>query len=150
MSVSLTGDDISLVAGRVLEDLSDGDCVNIDVPNDIASGKRGKNGNVIIAYNSTGEVVEVTYRILLGSADDKFFNGQYISYKNSRAGYILLTGEFVKNVGDGFGNITKVIYTMTSGFIKKMPSIKENQEGDTEQAVVVYVVQYNNTDRSVS
>jgi len=148
--VSLTGDDTSLVSGRILEDLSDGDCVNIDVPNDIAAGKRGKNGNVIIAYNSTGKQVEVTFRVLLGSADDKFFNKELNGYSNNRPGYILLTGEFIKNVGDGLGKVTKVIYSMTAGFIKKMPTIKENQEGDTEQSVAIYIVQYNNTDRSIS
>lgn len=148
-SVALTGNDLTVIKGRIMEDLADGDAVVLDFPNNIADGKVGKNKNVIIAFNATGEQVTVTVRILKGSADDKFLNGELNSYRNSRPSYTLMTGEFVKRVGDGEGNITNEIYTVGAGFIQKYPSAKENVEGDTESAVSIYQIQYNNTDRSM-
>jgi len=149
-SITLTADDTSIINDRILVDLADGDAVVIDVPNNIAEGKKGKNGNALISYNATGEQVTVVIRTPKGSPDDKFFNKELNTYRNDKAGYILLSGSFIKNAGDGFGNVTKDIYTMTAGFIQKIPTIKENVEGDTEQAVTVYNLLFMNADRSIS
>jgi hypothetical protein len=149
MSVSLTGNDISIINDRLLRDLADGDAVNLDFPNNLAEGKKGKNGNSIISFNEQGGMVTVTIRVLLGSPDDKYLNKELTLYKNNRAGYILLTGEFVKKVGDGQGNVSNIIYNMTAGFVQKYPNAKENTEGDTEQAVTIYQIVFMNTDRSI-
>lgn len=149
MSVSLTGDDVIIIKERQLADLADGDVVVLDTPNNIAEGKRGKNGNVIIAYNATGKVITATIRVLKGSSDDKFLNREFNTYINNRVGYIMMTAEFIKKVGDGAGNITSEIYTMSAGFVTKFPGSKENVEGDTEQGVSIYEIQFMNTDRAL-
>lgn len=149
-SVTLTGDDVVILSDRILADLADGDAVVIDVPNDIVTGKKGKNGNVTISFNAQGEVVDVTLRVLKGSADDKYLNSELNSYRQNKSGYVLLTAEFIKNVGDGEGNIIKEIYTLSAGFIKKLPAVKDNVEGDNEQSVSVYALQFMNANRSMT
>ena len=150
MSVALTGNDISKVNDRILVDFGDGDVVNLDFPNNIAEGKKGKNKNSIISFNATGLQVTATIRVLKGSADDKYLNAEMNSYLNNKEGYILLTGSFIKRVGDGLGNVTNEEYTMNTGFIQKIPNSKENVEGDTEQGVSIYQIMYMNTGRSLS
>lgn len=147
-SVALTGNDVTIIGDRILEDLADGDAILLDFPNNIAEAKKGKNRNVIIAFNATGEQVTCTIRILKGSPDDKFLNQELNSYRNNKAGYILLSGEFTKRAGDGEGNIVNEIYTVTAGFIQKIPNSKENVEGDTEQGVSIYQLIFSSTDRS--
>jgi hypothetical protein len=145
--VSLTGKDTSIIDDRVLNDFGDGDVVNIEFPNNLVEGKVGKNGNVLYAYNSTGNQVTVTMRLLRGSPDDKFFNTKMIQYKQNPAGFILMEGEFIKKVGDGKGNITDDIYKLSGGIIQKMVGGKENVEGDTEQSLSIYQFFFANTDR---
>lgn len=148
-TVTLTGDDSITINDRTLADLADGDVCNLDFPNNIAEGKKGKNRNAIIAFNSTGESVTATIRVIIGSPDDKFFNNEMNTYRNNKAGYTLLTGEFIKRVGDGNGNITNVTYTMSAGFVQKIPTVKENSEGDSEQGISIYTLMFMNTDRSI-
>lgn len=150
MSVALTGKDTHIVGNRLLTDLGDGDVGNIDAPNNIVEGKKGKNGNMIFAFNSTGTQVDYTVRTLLGSLDDKFLNAEYNSYKNDPPSYVLLDGEFIKRSGDGLGNVSNIVYRMSGGVPKKLPNAKENVEGDTEQAIVEWQIMYANTDRSIS
>lgn len=148
MAVTLSGDDISIIGDRILADLADGDVVNLDFPNNITEGKKGKNGNTIITFNATGEQVTATIRVIKGSADDKFFNQELNTYRNNKAGYILLDGQFIKRSGDGQGNIINEIYNMINGFVQKIPNSKENVEGDSEQGVSIYQLMFMSTNRS--
>jgi hypothetical protein len=157
-SVSLTGKDVisigsTLTSGaslRVLNDLADGDTATLDLPNDVSAVKIGKNGNSLYAYNSTGKSCDVQLRVILGSADDKFLNAEYNRYVNDPASYTLLSGEFLKKVGDGLGNANSIIYKLGGGIIKRLPTVKENVEGDTEQAVAIWPISFANTDRAIS
>ena len=150
MSVALTGNDTTIINDRILSNLADGDAVTLDYPNNLVEIKKGKNGNVLYAFNATGEQTTTTIRVLKGSADDKFLNQELNTYRNNKAGYILLTSQFIKNIGDGAGNIANEIYNMTAGIVQKIPNTKENVEGDTEQAVSIYQIIFANTDRSIS
>lgn len=156
--VSLTGNDVislgaTLASGanlRVLNDLADGDTGLLSHANELATGKVGKNNNVIYAFNSTGKSCTLDLRVLLGSADDKYLNAEMNSYLNDPTAYTLLSGEIVKKVGDGLGNAASVVYKMSGGIINKIPDVKENVEGDTEQAVAIYSVFFANSDRAIS
>lgn len=150
MSVALTGNDTTILQGRILNDLADGDAVNLDFPNNLVESKVGKNGNTIYAFNSTGKVVTVTIRTLAGSDDDKFLNAQMNEYINDVAAYILLEGEFIKRVGDGLGNVNNIVYKVEGGVVQKFPNAKENVEGDIEQSVSIWQILFANADRSVS
>jgi len=155
MSVSLTGKDtISIgsrgLAPRILVDLADGDTGALDFPNNLVEAKTGKNGNTIYAFNSTGVVGTLMIRTLRGSADDKYLNGEMNRYKRDPAAYTLLDGEIIKRVGDGTGKVTNDVYTLDGGIVQKMPNVKENVEGDTEQAVTIWQILFANSDRSLT
>ncbi|MBW1812129.1 MAG: hypothetical protein JRJ39_00275 [Deltaproteobacteria bacterium] len=136
--VALSGKDTTKINNRILSDLVDGDCTVLTFPNDLVTAKAGKNGNVVYGFNYPGELAEVSIRILKGSADDKFLNELLAIMKNDPPSFVLMSGEFVKNIGDGTGAITTEIYIMSGGVFKKNPEAKENAEGDTEQSISVY------------
>lgn len=148
-SVALTGNDVAIIDSRILRDFADGDTVVLDVPNNLAEGKAGKNGNMIYAYNASGRIVNATIRVLRGSADDKYLNRRLQEYINDPAGFVLVAGEFIKRSGDGAGNITLETYLLDGGVFQKMPGGKENVAGDTEQAVAVYVITFANSQRAL-
>lgn len=150
MSVALTGSDVTILDNRPFADLADGDAIMLDFPNDIVAMTQGKNGNTLYAFNSTGNIVDVTVRVVLGSPDDKYLNGRLTEYKNDPSAFVLITGEFVKRVGDGQGNVSEIIYTMDGGVILRIPVVKENVEGDIEQSVAIYMIRFANTDRIIS
>lgn len=146
-SISLTGSDITIIDDRILSDFADGDVVNIDFPNDLSAGKTGKGGNAIFAANSTGRNAVVTIRVIRGSADDKFLTARLQEYVNDPAGFVIMSGEFTKRAGDGSGNVTEDKYIFTGGVPQKIPSTKENVEGDTEQAVAIHQLFFAGGDR---
>jgi len=150
MSTSLTGSDVTIINDRILADLADGDCVNLDPPNELATVKTGKNGNVIYAFNETGKEVTVTIRVLRGSADDKYLNGLMSSMKANFSSFVLLTGEFIKKVGDGEGNVTRDTYIMSGGVFTKNVGAKNNVEGDVEQSVSIYELKFANAPRTLT
>lgn len=154
-SVSLTGQDTIIigqdgVAPRIFSDLADADTATMEFPNNIVEAKIGKNGNTIYAFNATGRQVNVVLRIIRGSADDKYMNARYNQYLLDRAAFPLLEGEFVKRVGDGTGAVTADTYTMQGGVIQKLPAVKENVEGDTEQSVSIWNIIFTNANRALT
>ena len=150
MSVSLTGKDTIIIDSRPITDLADGDCVNLEFSNEKAAVKTGKNNNSIYAYNASGRQADVTLRVIRGSADDKYLNGRNTEYENDPPSFVLMTGNFIKRVGDGTGKVaTADTYICSGGIIKKTPSVKENVEGDTEQAVAIYEIFFANCERTL-
>lgn len=148
-AVSLTGADTIQIDSRVLNDLADQDAVKLTFPNDIAAVKASKNGNTIFAFNETGRLVEVELRVLLGSADDKYLNSRLQEMKNDFSGFILVNASFSKRVGDGAGNMSTVVYQCTGGVFKKQVEAKTSTEGDTEQSVAVYMINFGNSGKSI-
>jgi hypothetical protein len=148
-SVSLTGTDTIQIDSRNLNDLADADAVVLTFPNDLAAVKASKNGNTIYAFNQMGRVVECTIRVLLGSADDKYLNSRMQEMINGFSDFILLTGAFVKRVGDGSGVISSDVYQCSGGVFKKQVEAKTSAEGDTEQSVAVYMISFGNADKSI-
>lgn len=150
MSVALTGKDTIILAGTILKDLADADTAVLDFPNNLVDAKVGKNGNTIFAFNSTGQTVTVTIRVLRGSPDDKFLNNKMSEYLQDPASFVLIEGEFIKRVGDGIGAITSDIYKLNGGVVQKMPNTKENVEGDIEQAITIWQLIFANTVRIIA
>lgn len=150
MQVSLTGKDTTILDSRIMKALADGDTVLLEVPNDLVAVKVGKDGNAVYAFNGTGKMVNVTIRVIRGSADDKYLNSRLQEQIRDLASFVLFKGEFIKRAGDGAGNVTADIYKLEGGVIQKMPGAKENVEGDTEQSVSIYQLQFANSDRALS
>jgi hypothetical protein len=148
-SVSLTGKDSFLLDARILSDFADGDVGALEFSNDIATVKTGKNGNSIYAFNAQGATCTLTLRIIRGSGDDKYLNGRFYEYKNDPPSFVLLACQITKRAGDGEGNITSDTYTLSGGIITKPPAVKENTDGDTEQAVAIWTITFTNSDRAL-
>lgn len=149
MIVSLTGDDTIKINDQIFADFGDGDTAVLDFPNDLMQAKTGKDGNSIFAFNNSGRQCTFVLRLLRGGSDDTFLNNLFASQVNSPAGFTLLTGEFIKNIGDGQGNIRQDIYALSGGTFKRGVNAKENTEGDTEQAISVWNLLFTNAPRSI-
>lgn len=150
MIQALTGQDVIKLDDRIFNDLIDGDTVTLEYPSDIGVVKTGKNGNSIFAFNATGLNVKVKIRLVMGSADDKYLQSRLAEWKQDPSSFVLISGQFIKRTGDGAGNITSNIYNLSGGIPTKIPAAKTNQEGDTEQSVVVYELSFSNGDRQIS
>lgn len=149
-TVALSGQDTININNRVLADLADGNCGELDFPNDVATVKTGKNGNAIYGFNASGSQAELKVRIIRGSPDDKYLNNLFSQQQSNFAGFPLMPGEFIKKIGDGAGNITSDTYVMSGGvFTKAMPG-KSNVEGDTEQSTVLYTIRFANAPRALT
>lgn len=148
-AVSMTGDDTVIIGGQLLTDFAIGVVAEITFPEDLVKVTRGKNGNTVYALNNQGYQSEVKLKILLGGPNDAFFNAQYTAINTSFSGYTLLSGVFIKNVGDGQGNIRPVTYLMSGGIIKKAPMAQSVAEGSPEQSLVEWDLVFANNGRQV-
>ncbi|MDR3244660.1 MAG: hypothetical protein LBT79_07930 [Elusimicrobiota bacterium] len=148
-AISLTGADTIKINSRIFADLADGDHTTVDMPNNIANVKIGKDGNALYALNGTGLQTDMIIRLVRGSADDIYLNNLLAKQKQDFAGFILMTSEFIKRVGDGAGKITADTYVLSGGIFTKLVPTKSNAEGDTEQSVSIYAITFTNSDRRI-
>lgn len=146
---TLTGDDSIILNDLPLNDFPNGDIATLELPNNLMEIQTGKNGNTIFALDESGNNATLTVKILLSSNDDKRLNG-LIPPSDGFASYVLLTGAVTKQVGDGQGNISHNKYLLAGGMVQKKPNIKSNVNGDTEQAIAEYVIQFANAARAIS
>jgi hypothetical protein len=149
-SVALSGKDTITINGRVLADLADANVSELTFPNEIAALKTGKNGNSVYALNETGRQAELRLRLIRGSSDDKYFNGLIASQQADFAATVLATGQVVKRLGDGLGNILNDTYILSGGIMTKMVDVKSNVEGDTEQSISSYSMKFSNAPRVIT
>ncbi len=148
-TVTMTGNDIHIINGRLLTDLADGDCAALTFPDDIASVTIGKNGNAIYSLNESGERAENVLRVIRGSNDDKYLNNLMSQQKANFAGFVLMTGEFIKKIGDGTGKVTNDTYLTAGGIFTKRVEAKTNTAGEAEQSISVYTINFANAPRTI-
>lgn len=148
-SVSLTGNDVITINGRVFHDFATGDIAKLDFAADLVKAAASKNGNIIYSLDVTGLMSTLTLKLLLGSSDDRYINSLLASQNNDFATTILAVGSFVKRVGDGAGAVTNVIYNTLGGVVKKFPAVKISATGDVEQSVVEWVLDFGNNSRAI-
>lgn len=147
---SLTGQDVIKVDDRILNDLAQGNCVEISYPDKLADVETGKNGNSIFGANTKGLNVEVKIRLVRGSSDDKYFASRMADQINDFSAFTTLKGQFIKRVGDGQGNLTSDIYQLSGGIFSKQPGAMTNAAGDVEQSVTVYELKFANGTRNIA
>ncbi len=148
--VALTGQDTVVINGRVLNDLADANVAELTYPNDIAAVKTGKNGNSLYALNESGRQADFKLRVVRGSDDDKFLLNLLNNQRNNFVGFVLMTGQFVKKLGDGTGSLTSDVYDVSGGIFKKNVPGTQNVEGDTNQAVADYEMVFSNGPRALT
>ena len=149
MTIALTGNDSIIIDGLPLVDLANGDVGTLTFPNDITSATTGKNGNSIIALNETGKIAELSIRVLRGSSDDKTLNSKMKTQEADLPSFTLLTGSIVKRIGDGISGVTEDTYALSGGTFKKRVETTSNVEGDIEQGVSVYIIEFTNSSRNL-
>lgn len=146
---TITGDDTLTLFDRVIVDLADNDTSTITYPNDLMTMTTGKNGNSIYAKNEQGSNADLVLRVIKGSSDDRFLQQKLTQANSDFAGQELATGEFVKRVGDGLGNVVRDVTTLRGGMFMRRVDNKENVSGDTEQSVSVYRMKFARAQRSI-
>lgn len=147
--VTISGSDTLILNDKVFNDFADGDVSTLTFPNDLTSMKTGKNKNTIYAKNETGNNAQLVLRLVRGSADDIFLQESLSSLNRDFASFQLINGSFVKRLGDGNANIKNDVYLLSGGIFARNVDSKENVEGDTEQAVVVYTINFADANRGI-
>lgn len=145
---ALTGQDTIIINDIPLNDFADGDIGVLEVGNDLFAMSTGKNGNTIFAYDEKGNNGVLTVRILMSSLDDKRLNG-LVPKADGFASTVLLNGSVIKMVGDGQGHISYNTYLLKGGMIQRKPNVSSNVNGETNQAVVEYVIAFASAERSI-
>ena len=149
-AVALTGKDTLIINNRSLSDLADADVATLEFPTEIASLKTGKNGNSIYSLNETGRQADLKIKLIRGSADDKFMQNLLTQQQANFSGFILMTGTFIKNIGDGKGNVLKDTYELSGGIFTKQIMAKSNVEGDAAQSTSEYMLKFSNAPRVIT
>lgn len=139
---NITGADTLIIAGSVINDFADGEISSITFPNEIAKAKTGKNGNTIWAQDAQGTNADLMLRIMRGSSDDINLQNMLISQQQNFPSFTLLTGQFVKQLGDGQGNTLSDIYNLLGGAFTKNVEVSTNVEGGTDQSVAIYHLKF--------
>ena len=145
---TLTGNDVVIINDIPVTDFADNTIGTLDVPNNLFEMSTGKNGNTIFALSEQGNNATLTLRILMSSGDDKRFNGM-IPKTNGFASTVVANGSVVKQVGDGYGNVSYNTYLLQGGMIQKKPNMTVDVAGETDQAVVEYVFAFANAERAI-
>ena len=146
---ALTGQDTVIINDIPVKDFADNTVGSLEIPNDLFAMSTGKNGNTIFALDEKGNNATLTLRILMSSNDDKRFNGM-IPQSENFISTVLANGSVVKQIGDGAGNISYNTYLLRGGMISKKPAITSDVAGNTDQAVVEYVFQFAQAERSIA
>lgn len=149
MSVSLTGNDVVTLNGRVFHDFAQGDVITLDFPGELVKAEPSKNGNIVYALNVGGLMSKLTMRLLAGGPDDQYINSLLANQLQDLALFVLVTGSFVKRVGDGQGNVTNIIYNTLGGVINKFPKASTNTNGNVDQSVVEWVLDFGSNSRAI-
>lgn len=146
---TVTSDDTLIINDRVFVDLADDDVTAITFPNDRVKMKTGKNKNTLYAKDEQGQNASLDLRLSKGSSDDQFMQSLLAAADGNFTAQSLLSGQFVKQLGDGAGDVVREVYTLKGGVILRTPDGKENVSGDTSQAVAVYKLMFATAQRSI-
>ncbi len=148
--VAFTGSDVIVIGSRIFSDLANGDVATLEFPNNLAEGAVSKYEGGIVAYNVAGKTADLTIRVIRGSGDDKFLNSEMNLYFSNRSSYPTLSGEFVKKIGSEDGPTTYDTYILGIGYVQKLPTVKDNVEGDVGASVTEYSLRFLRVERSIS
>lgn len=149
-TVALVGSDTIKINQRLITDLPDGDVLKLTYDTDSVTVKVGKNGNTIYAQNESGKMAKVELRVMRGSADDKFLLSLMTLQNSNLPGFVLMSSELVKRIGDGQGNVTADNYLLAGGVFHKLVETTSNVEGEKEQAVATYMLTFGNAARALT
>jgi len=146
---TLTGADTLIINNRVIRNMANNDISVLTYSANIADKSTGRSGNTIISKNESGNNGDLTLRLMRGSGDDIFLQSLLTQQNDVNfSTFVLLTGQLVKNLGDGLGNSLQDVYALTGGFFSKQVDVTTNVQGSTEQGVAVYHIGWSRVART--
>lgn len=140
----IVGKDVLTINGQVIIATGDGDAIKLDPQGPIAQMKVSKDGNSVYALANSGIACKLAVKLVRGSFDDITLNGYLQQWLSDPASFSLLSGSYVKRMGDGKGNSVSDIYTLSGGLVEQIPPAVGNSEGSTEQGYVTYTLLFRN------
>lgn len=146
---TITSDDTLTLFDRVFNDYADDDVTTITFPNELVQVKTGKNQNTIFSKDEKGNNAQLVLRLMRGSSDDQFMQNLINLAAKDFVSQVLASGQFVKRLGDGQGNVRSDVYTLAAGIVTKLIEGKENVSGDTAQGVAIYNITFAKAERSI-
>ena len=147
--LSLVGNDSVVINDRILSDFNAGEIAKLTFEGPIVTVKTGKNSNTIFAANVSGNRASLEIHLMRGSADDKYLNKLLTAQKSDLTTFVAMNGSLSKAFGDGKGNISLDVYTLTGGVFSDNLETSSNVEGDVEQAKVTYKLQFSIAPRTL-
>jgi len=147
--ISLSGQDTVQLAGRNFTAFCDGDFASLTYPNESVAMKTGKNGNTIYALDFRGQNGDFALRLIRGSQDDKFLLAQYTAQQTDFPSFTLISGQYVKRVGQGNGVVVNDTQKLFGGIIAKRVEAKSNAEGETEQSLAIWHLKFSDAERAI-
>lgn len=147
--IALTGKDTIAIDGLPFLNFASGDTFTLEFPNDLTTVEVGKNGNVVAALNANGKKAECVLRVLRGSPEDIYLTTREAQFQADPPSFTAYTGNFVKRIGDGQGNVAGDNYIAAFGVPKKLPMVKENTAGDVTQAITEHYITFGQAIRAI-
>lgn len=144
---AVAGKDVIIINGQVLTGHADADAIKLDFATPIGQMKVSKDGNSIYSLQSSGIIAKLTLRLIRASFDDVTLNGLLQQWLADPSTFVLMSGSYVKRVGDGKGNVTNEVYQLAGGIFEMIPSAVSNMDGNTEQSVTIYTLLFRNDAR---
>jgi hypothetical protein len=148
-SIVLAGNAVVVINGTVLVNFGDGVAVKLDPAGPIGEMKISKGGNAIYALKNSGLAMKATLRLQRGSPDDQFLNGLLQDWISNSALFVLMTGSFIRPMGDGKGNAVADVYQLGGGIFDTFPGAQYNVDGDTADSVTEYTMHFRNDGRMI-
>lgn len=132
-----------------LSDFADGTVAELAAPNELSTVTTGYNGNGLGAHNEPGRQRRLTIRLVKASGDDKRLNESYELWKNRDMRFKPFSGYFTKNIGHSDGSLTQDTCECYFGLPAGIPIPMTDTNGNTEQDVSVYVINFANYKRII-
>lgn len=144
---AIAGKDVCIINGQVLTGYADGDAIKFEPQGPIAQMKVSKDGNSIYAMQYSGIAGKLTLRLVRGCLDDQTLNGLLQQWVGDPSSFVLMSGSYVKRVGDGKGNITNEVYQLAGGVFESIPGGISSMDGSIEASVTTYTLLFRNDAR---
>lgn len=144
---AVAGKDVLIINGQVLTGFADADAIKLEPQGPIAQMKVSKDGNSIYSMQYSGIVAKLSLRLVRGCLDDQTLNGLLQQWIADPSIFPLMSGSYVKRIGDGKGNVVSEVYQLAGGVFEAIPSGTSNMDGSTEQSVTTYTFLFRNDAR---
>lgn len=144
---AVAGKDVLIINGQVLSGYADADAIKFEPQGPIAQMKVSKDGNSIYSMQYSGIAGKLTLRLVRGCFDDQTLNGLLQQWIGDPSTFILMSGSYVKRIGDGNGQVLNEVYQLAGGVFEMIPGAVSNMDGSIEQSVTVYNFLFRNDAR---